>query len=46
MTSSAYRATGAIAVAVALAATSSESIAQAVSDEFVIKLEGTACFGE
>jgi hypothetical protein len=36
---------GAIAVAVALAATSSEAIAQAVSDDFVIRLERTACFG-
>ena len=45
MTRSARRATGAIALAVALAATSSEAIAQAASDDFVIKLERTACFG-
>ena len=46
MTCSASRAMRAIAVAVVLTTTSSEVKAQGVSDEFVITLERTSCFGE
>ena len=46
MTFSACRAAGSIAVMVVLATTSPDVMAQAVPDDFAVKLERTACFGE
>jgi Domain of unknown function (DUF6438)/Ankyrin repeat len=46
MTNSAVPATASMLMALALATASSKIVAQEVPDDFVIKLERTACFGE
>jgi hypothetical protein len=46
MSRSFFRMAGSILVAVTISPTASESLAQPVPDDFVIRLERTSCFGE